>query len=130
MSIAREQMEGLRRMEGEVRRRPNGLRVLRLLRELQYLEGKLVISMRHAGDFPLMTAALTGGVILLGIVIVNLPSAQSASAASAILPAVVDVSEELQAGSARQAQEYTNWLRQAHAHAAVQGSAAPMPETF
>ena len=130
MSIAREQMEGLRRMEGEVRQRPNGPRVLRLLRELQYLEGKLAISMRHAGDFPLVTAALAGGVILLGIAIVNLPSAQSASAPPATLPAVVNISEELQAASARQAQAYTTWLREAHAHAAVQGSAAPMPETF
>lgn len=61
MSIAQEQMEEPRCMEGTVQQRPNGLRVLRLLRELQCLEGKLAISMRHAGDFPLVTAVLAGG---------------------------------------------------------------------
>lgn len=130
MPIAFEPMEELRHMESEVRQRPNGPRVLRLLRELQYLEGKLAISMRHAGEFPLVTAALAGAVILLGIAIVNLPPAQSASAPPATLPAVVDISTDLQAASTRQAQAYTTWLQEAHAHAAVQGSAAPMPETF
>lgn len=130
MSIAREQMKELRRMEGKVRQRPNGSRVLRLLRELSYLDGKLAISMRHAGDFPLVTAALTGVVILLGMAIVNLPPAQSASTPAATLPAVVDISADPQAAPARQAQAYTNWLREAHAHAAVQGSETPMAETF
>lgn len=130
MSIVQEQMVELRRMEGAVQQRPNGLRVLRLLRELQYLEGKLAISMRHAGDFPLVTAVLAGGMILLVMAVVNLPPAQSASTPPVTLPAVVDISEDLQAASARQAREYTNWLGRAHAHAAVQGCAAPMAEAF
>lgn len=130
MSIALEQFEELHHMEGEVRQRPNGPRVLRLLRELSYIDGKLANSIRHAGDFPLVTVALAAVFGFLVLAVVNLPSAQSASAPASTSPAVVDISAEQHAASAQQAQAYTNWLGQAHAQAAVQGSDTPALETF
>lgn len=49
--------------EGSIRQRPNGLRVLRQLRELFYLDGRVASSLRKAGEFPLITAMLSGIVL-------------------------------------------------------------------
>lgn len=65
MAIANHHIQSARRIEAQVRERPNGGRVLRLLRETQYLDGRLGSSLLTAERFPLLTAALTAGVALL-----------------------------------------------------------------
>lgn len=101
MVIERQQMEEFHNMVAATRLRPNGLRLQRLLRELPYLDGSLASRFRRVGGILLVTAVLSGAVIVLGIAVVNLPSAQSASVPSATLPAVVDISADVQAASAR-----------------------------
>lgn len=125
MSIALEQFEELRRMEGEVQQRPNGPRVLRLLQELSFIEGKLANSLHHAGDFPGVTVVLA---TLAGLVALALASLSPAQEMPAVITpdTVVEISAEQQALSMRQVQAYMSWLGQAHAHAhaAAHGDAA------
>jgi hypothetical protein len=130
MSIALQPVEGHCLVEAEVRRRPNGVRVLRLLRELFFIDGKLASSLRQSGDFPLATFALVAAVVLPSLALAILPSAQSAPAPALTQSAVVDDKAEVQALLARQAQAYTRWLHEAHARVAAQGRVAPDVETF
>lgn len=76
MWTAAQKTSELRAMEDDVRQRPNGRRVLRLLRELSYLDGRLAISLRHAGVFPLVT------VLLVALLLLAVPAAQAASSSS------------------------------------------------
>lgn len=66
----------LQAMEDAVRRRPNGTRVLRLLRELSYLDARLAVSLRHAGAYPLVMA------LLAALLLLAVPAAQAVSPSS------------------------------------------------
>jgi hypothetical protein len=126
MPIALQPMEELGRMEEEIRQRQNGVRVLRLLRELFFTDGKLASSLPRAGEFPLLTFALVAAVVVPALAVMLLPPAQSAPAPT--LPVAVDDDAGTAALWAQQAQTYVRWLQ--GAHAAVQGHVVPMPETF
>lgn len=66
MTVALHQDNELAYFEEDVRQRPNGSRVLRLVRELTYLDGHLSSSLRKAWEFPLTTSALVAGILLVG----------------------------------------------------------------
>lgn len=130
MSIALQPMDELERMEENIRQRQNGGRVLRLLRELFFMDGKLVSSLPQASEFPLLSFALVAAVAVPALVLMSLPSAQGEPAPSLAQPVVVNDAAQQSALGAQQAQAYVRWLQEAHARAAEQGQSVPVAETF
>lgn len=115
--------DALTYMEADVSQRPFGVRVLRLLRELSYLDGHLASSLRKAGEFPLVTLALSALVLILMLGIAHLPVAVSATHTDA-RDATPTVAPTLQA----EQDAYGGWLH--GAHAAVVAEATDLPVQF
>lgn len=109
MAVALHQEIELARLESSVRQRPNGRRVLRQLRELFYLDGRLPSSLLKAAEFPLITAVLVGGMLMAAIITTSMPPAQGAVTEQAA--ATVSPPPTWNA----QAEAHQSWLRRGHA---------------
>lgn len=115
--------DALVHMETDVSQRPFGARVLRLFRELSYLDGHLANSLGKAGEFPLVTIVLSALVLTLMLGIAHLPVAASAPHALA--------GDAAPAGTPTQQAEqdaHGDWLH--GAHAAVVAEATDLPDQF
>ena len=116
-------------MEAAIACRPNGVRVLRLLRETLYLDGKLSSSLRGVNEFPVVTAALAMAALLLTLIAAITPSVQYTQAEASEVSTVDPVQAHMQPTPGMEL-TYQPWLHQSHEQVTRQAPASLQPEAF
>lgn len=130
MPTALPAMEEAERLEQDIRQRPNGARVQRLLRELFVTQGLLGQSLPRASGLPLRSFAMAAVVAVPALAAMWLPSAQSARVNPLAQPVRVSEVVEPSALGAQQAQASVGGRQEAHARTAVQGQVMSVREPF
>lgn len=125
-TILNEEIHGL---QGAIALRPNGKRVLRMLREALALDGKLSSRLRGASGWSVAAAALAVAGPLLTVILSGAPRVQGIQVEVPEIPALDPVQAHMQPTPAMEL-TYQNWLQQQHERVSHQGGSPSPSATF